>query len=49
MIYSHEVENMCSVAKGPKHGPAAIPEEGKWVKAKVDCRLVQAWKTLARG
>ena len=33
MIYSHEVEQMCSVAKGPKHGPAPIPEEGKWVKA----------------
>ena len=33
MIYSHEVENMCKVAKGPKHGPAPIPEEGKWVKA----------------
>ncbi|OPY59286.1 MAG: hypothetical protein A4E55_00274 [Pelotomaculum sp. PtaU1.Bin035] len=32
MIYSHEVENMCIVTKGPKHGPAAIPEEGKWVK-----------------
>ena len=31
--YSHEVENMCVVAKGPKHGPAPIPEEGKWVKA----------------
>ena len=27
-----EVENMCTVAKGPKHGPAPIPEEGKWVK-----------------
>ncbi|HJJ72702.1 MAG TPA: hypothetical protein O0X95_06065 [Methanocorpusculum sp.] len=24
---------MCSVAKGPKHGPAPIPEEGRWVKA----------------
>ena len=24
---------MCCVAKGPKHGPAPIPEEGKWVKA----------------
>jgi hypothetical protein len=23
---------MCSSAKGPKHGPALIPEEGKWVK-----------------
>ena len=32
MIYSQEVENMCTVAKGPKHGPAPIPEEGKWVK-----------------
>ena len=31
--YSQEVENMCVVAKGPKHGPAPIPEEGKWVKA----------------
>jgi NifU-like protein involved in Fe-S cluster formation len=34
MIYSKEVQNMCSVAKGPHHGPAPIPEEGKWVKAK---------------
>ena len=33
MNYSHEVENMCPLAKGPKHGPAPIPEEGKWVKA----------------
>ena len=33
MLYSHEVENMCIVAKGPKHGPAPIPEEGKWVKS----------------
>ena len=33
MIYTKEVENMCTVAKGPKHGPAPIPEEGKWVKA----------------
>ena len=31
--YSHEVEKMCTVAKGPHHGPAPIPEEGKWVKA----------------
>ena len=30
--FSHEVENMCVVAKGPHHGPAPIPEEGKWVK-----------------
>ncbi len=33
MNYSHEVERMCVVAKGPKHGPAPIPEEGRWVKA----------------
>ena len=31
--FSHEVESMCSVARGPNHGPAPIPEEGKWVKA----------------
>lgn len=31
--YSQEVEKMCCVAKGPHHGPAPIPEEGKWVKA----------------
>ena len=34
MIYSAEVQNMCSVAKGAYHGPAPIPEEGKWVQAK---------------
>ena len=34
MQYSHEVEEMTCVAKGAKHGPAPIPEEGKWVKAK---------------
>ncbi|MGN1345350.1 MAG: iron-sulfur cluster assembly scaffold protein [Eubacteriales bacterium] len=33
MEYTREVENMCVVAKGPKHGPAPIPEEGQWVKA----------------
>ena len=33
MTYSHEVEQMCPIAKGPHHGPAPIPEEGKWVKA----------------
>lgn len=33
MNYSQEVERMCALAKGPKHGPAPIPEEGKWVKA----------------
>ena len=34
MIYSKEVEEMCPVRKGVDHGPAPIPEEGKWVKAK---------------
>ena len=34
MIYSAEVQHMCSVAKGAYHGPAPIPEEGKWVQAK---------------
>ncbi|MEE0835848.1 MAG: hypothetical protein U0M08_05510 [Clostridia bacterium] len=30
---SSKVDSMCTVAKGPHHGPAPIPEEGKWVKA----------------
>ena len=34
MQYSREVEEMYCVAKGAKHDPAPIPEEGKWVKAK---------------
>lgn len=34
MIYSTEVEHMCPVRKGAYHGPAPIPEEGKWVKVK---------------
>ena len=34
MQYSREVEEMYCVAKGAKHEPAPIPEEGKWVKAK---------------
>ena len=33
MNYSHEVERMFPVTKGPNHGPAPIPEEGRWVKA----------------
>ncbi len=33
MIYSVEVENMCPVAKGAYHGPAPIPQEGKWTQA----------------
>ena len=34
MQYSQEVEQMVCVAKGPKHDPSPIPEEGKWVCAK---------------
>ena len=34
MIYTTEVEQMSCIAKGPNHGPAPIPEEGKWVQAK---------------
>ena len=34
MVYSTVVEEMCPVAKGAYHGPAPIPEEGRWVQAK---------------
>jgi len=34
MIYSTEVEHMCRVAKGPDHGPAPIPQEGRWTQAR---------------
>lgn len=34
MQYSREVEEMVCVKRGPKHGPAPIPEEGRWVKSK---------------
>ena len=34
MKYSREVEEMCPLAKGTYHGPAPIPQEGKWVQAK---------------
>ena len=34
MQYSREVEEMVCVMKGPNHGPAPIPEEGKWIQAK---------------
>ena len=33
MNYSAKVENMCTVTKGPHHGPAPIPEEGKWIQS----------------
>src|SRR5574344_1980823 len=31
---SQEVKEMCCVAKGAKHDPAPIPQEGKWTYAK---------------
>ena len=34
MEYSELVNDMCVVKKGCDHGPAPIPEEGKWVLAK---------------
>jgi len=34
MQYTREVENMECVKKGCNHGPAPIPEEGKWVQSK---------------
>jgi len=34
MVYSAEVQHMCRVAKGANHGPAPIPQEGRWVQAK---------------
>ena len=34
MQYSREVEEMVCVLKGANHGPAPIPEEGRWVQAK---------------
>ncbi|MDD2499875.1 MAG: hypothetical protein PHN92_03525 [Geobacter sp.] len=34
MLYSEEVERMTCVAKGPNHGPAPIPQEGRWTQAK---------------
>jgi NifU-like protein involved in Fe-S cluster formation len=34
MLYSTEVQHMCRVAQGPNHGPAPIPQEGRWVQAR---------------
>ena len=34
MKYSSEVEAMCPLAKGAYHGPAPIPQEGKWTQVK---------------
>ncbi len=34
MQFSREVEEMICVAKGCNHGPAPIPEEGRWVQSR---------------
>ncbi len=34
MDYTSEIEEMMCIAKGPRNGPAPIPQEGKWVQAK---------------
>ena len=34
MHYSKEVEHMVCVKQGPNHGPAPIPEEGRWVQSR---------------
>jgi len=34
MVYTSEVKKMTCVTKGPNHGPAPIPQEGRWVQAK---------------
>lgn len=34
LIYTSEIQSMVCVAKGPNHGPAPIPQEGRWVQAK---------------
>ncbi len=31
--FTHEIEHMCPITKGAKHGPAPIPQEGQWTKA----------------
>ena len=38
MQYSREVEEMVCVKKGPNHGPAPIPEEGKWVQSRTEIK-----------
>lgn len=34
MLYAAEVEKMTCVAKGANHGPAPIPQEGRWTQAR---------------
>lgn len=50
MIYTKEVEHMCPVNKGAYHGPAPIPQEGKWTQVKEikDISGADAWHRLVR-
>ena len=34
MQYSSEVQNMCTLSRGPQHASAPIPVEGRWVSPK---------------
>jgi len=34
MDFTHEIDAMHCVAKGANHGPAPIPQDGRWTKAK---------------
>lgn len=34
MQYTHELKEMVCVKQGTNHGPAPIPEEGKWIQSK---------------
>ncbi|HHV07989.1 MAG TPA: hypothetical protein GXX69_07225 [Firmicutes bacterium] len=34
MSYSNEVKNMACIVRGAGHGPAPIPEQGRWIKVK---------------
>ena len=43
MIYTTEVQHMCPVAKGAYHGPAPIPEEGKWVSGQAAVRYLRPY------
>ncbi|HID97758.1 MAG TPA: hypothetical protein EYP57_06180 [Thermodesulfobacteriaceae bacterium] len=34
MSYTSQIEAMCTVRQGTNHGPAPVPEEGKWIKVR---------------
>ena len=49
MIYSKEVEMMCPVAKGAKHEPAPIPEEGKMGFTQKKSKIFQVLHMVLAG